>query len=143
MKAQWEHTYESTHMRAHISEHTGGKPITRPGSTLCASLRSRNAQGHVTRAILGNLQEKMWDPKHARAILGGNLQKKMSDPNSGTYVLRAPAQSKRAWACHKSRFVLKFTGKMPDPNSAEYVLSTPAQSKRTWTFHKSFLCDNL
>ena len=34
------------------------KPIPRPGSTLCASLRSRNAHGQVTRAILcGNLQE--------------------------------------------------------------------------------------
>ena len=37
----------------------GGRPIPRPGSTLCASLRSRNVQGHSTRAILrGNLQEK-------------------------------------------------------------------------------------
>ena len=29
----------------------GGKPIPRPGSTLSASLRSRNAHGQVTRAI--------------------------------------------------------------------------------------------
>ena len=26
-----------------------------------------------------------------------------------------PAQPKRTWTCHKSRFVWKCTGKMPDP----------------------------
>ena len=37
----------------------GGRPIPRPGSGLCASLRSRNAHGHFARAILcGNLQGK-------------------------------------------------------------------------------------
>ena len=35
------------------------KPIPRLGSTLCASLRSRHAHGHLRSAILcGNLQEK-------------------------------------------------------------------------------------
>ena len=59
----WKQTYESTQMRAqrraHIWEHRGGKLIPKPGSSLCASVRSRNAHGHVTRAILrGILPEK-------------------------------------------------------------------------------------
>ena len=42
---------------------TGKKPIRRPGSTLCASLCSRNAHGQVTRAILcGKLGEKCRTP---------------------------------------------------------------------------------
>ena len=45
------------HMIADISEHTYGTPF--PGTAFCASLRSRNAHGHFTRAILcGNLQGK-------------------------------------------------------------------------------------
>ena len=54
---------------------------------------------------------------------------KMPDPHSGTYVLCAPAQSKRAWTLHKSHFVWKFTGKMPDP-----LVNTSIE-------HRAFHCD--
>ena len=39
---------------------------------------------------------------------------KIPDPNPATHTLCEPAQSKRTWTCHKSRFVWKFTGEMPD-----------------------------
>ena len=41
----------------------GGRPIPRPGSTLCVILRGRNVHGHFTRALLcGNIQEKCRTP---------------------------------------------------------------------------------
>ena len=65
----WEHTYESRHMRAHIWKHryesTQRKAHRRKHTyenteeSIHMSLRSRNAHGQVTRAILcGNWQEK-------------------------------------------------------------------------------------
>ena len=92
------------------------RPRLRP--TFCVSLRSRNALGHVTRAILcENLKEKCRRP-HLRptfcaslrnrnalghvkkASLCENLQVKcikMPQTTSHAYVLRA--QSKCAWTC--------------------------------------------
>ena len=77
---------------------SGGRPIPRPGSTLCASLRGRHAHGHFTRTILyANLQEK-WPGTppgtsfcvslrrrnahghFTRAILCGNLRGKCRTP---------------------------------------------------------------
>ena len=52
---------------------------------LCASLRSRNALGHFTRAIL-----------FMRKFAG-----KMPDPRTAAQTLCEPAQSKRAWTFHK------------------------------------------
>ena len=87
----------------------GGRPIPRPGSTLCASLRSRNAYGHLRRAILcGNLHEKCWTPipgtsfraslrsrnahgHFTRAILCGNLKEKCGTPFRGKHFVRACA----------------------------------------------------
>ena len=60
----------------------------------CASLRNRNAHGHVR-----------------RAILRGNLPQKMPRPRTATQVLREPAQSKCTWTKHKSHFRHKFAGK--------------------------------
>ena len=73
----------------------GGRPISRPGSTLCASLRGRKVHGHFTRAILcGNLQ--------------GVPFAKPATPD-----LWEPAKSKCTWTCQKRHFVRKFTAKMP------------------------------
>ena len=71
----------------------------------CASLRSRNAHGHVT-----------------RGILCGNSAGKMPYVYPTTSVLCEPAQAKCAWTCHKRHFVRNFTGKMPDANPAASIL---------------------
>ena len=64
----------------------------------CASLRGRNAHGHVA--------------SHKRNLMR-KLTGKMPDTPSSTPVLRELAQSKCTWACHKTHFWQKFTGKMP------------------------------
>ena len=104
----WEHTYESTHMRAqrrghigghigihiwehigaHIWEHTHEVPRLH---TRCASLRNWKPHGHVKKTILN--------------ILYGHLQEKCRTPSPGTPVLCEPAQLKRTWTCQKSHFV--------------------------------------
>ena len=76
---------------------TDPKTRKQPGSTLCASLRSRNAHGHLTRAIL------------CETITG-----KMPYADSGDIVFCEHAQSKCSWTFENSHFVWKFTGKMPD-----------------------------
>ena len=63
------------------------------------AIRSQNAHGHVTRAILSeNLQENAPD---------------QMDPMTATRSLRKPAQSKCTKTCQKSHFMQEFTGKMP------------------------------
>ena len=107
------------------------KPIPRPGSTLCASLRSRNAHGHVTRDILcGNLHEKTAGPQSrdtlfcaslrsqnahghfTRTILYGNSQKKCRTP-----IRRHPFCASRAVEMHiyiaQEQFCIEIYGKMP------------------------------
>ena len=114
------------------------KWIPRPRPTLCASLRSRNAHGHVTGgAILlcekntGKMLRPRWIPRPrptlraslrnahghvAGAILCENLQGQgnaapQMDPQTATHTLREPAQLKCTWAKHKSHFVPECTGK--------------------------------
>ena len=72
------------------------RPGTPPGTSFCASLRRRNAHGHVTRGILCR-----------------NLQGKCRTRT----ILREPAQSKCTWTCHKRHFVRKFTS---DTTSIEH-----------------------
>ena len=65
---------------------------TPPGTSFLASLRSRNAHGHFTRAILcGNLQGKCRTriPRHPCE----------------------PSQSKCTWACHKKHFARENAGR--------------------------------
>ena len=69
----------------------GGRPIPRPW---CASLRSRNARGHVTRGICAEIYRE-----------------------TAASILCEPAQSKCTWTCHKRHFVRKFTGKMPNASN--------------------------
>ena len=46
------------HKRRFMRKFTGKMPDASPGQAFCASLRSRNAHGHVTGGILrGDLQE--------------------------------------------------------------------------------------
>ena len=68
-----------------------------PQQPFCASLCSRNAHGHFTRAIF------------VRKFTG-----KMPNVHPGAIVLREPAQSKYTWTFHKSNFVWKFAKKLPD-----------------------------
>ena len=89
------------------------RPGTPPGTSFCASLRRRNAHGHVT-----------------RGILCGNLQGKCRTRT----VLREPAQSKCTWTCHKRHFVRKFTS---DTTSIEHrawtvTVRTPQCGHTAW-----------
>ena len=87
-----------------------------------ASLRSRNALQHVTRATLdGNIQDNPSpEPRttlcaslcsrnacqdFTRATFYGNLQVKCRSPEPRRF--------------HKSHFIQKFTGKMPGPRTAK------------------------
>ena len=74
-------------------------------NTLCASLRSRNACQHFTRATLcGNLQVKCRRPKCAQ--------------NADTHFVRASATEKHvrmSQSHQKSHFLQKFTGKLLRP----------------------------
>ena len=85
-----------------------------PGTKLRASLRSWNALGHFTWAILcKNWQEKCRGPRsrptlcaslRSRNALGHctneNLQVKCCRPRSGTTLLCEPAQLKCTWTLH-------------------------------------------
>ena len=93
----------------------GGRPIPRPWSTLCASLRSRNAHGHVRRAEI--------------------YRKNAGRFSRGQRFVRACAVEMHM-DCHKRHFVRKFTRKMPYPYPAASVSCEPAQSKCTWTCQK-------
>ena len=44
----------------------------------------------------------------------GRMLRRKTDPKTRKHTLCEPAQSKWIWACDKSHFVWKFTGKMPD-----------------------------
>ena len=89
--------------------------------TVCASLRSQNAHGHVTRIILREFTAKRPHPKIAM------------------HSLCEPAQSKRTSTCHKSHFVREFQRKFPPPkgcDAQDCAGLRPALSKRTWTCHR-------
>ena len=96
----------------------GGRLIPRPGSTLCASLHSRNVHGHFTRAI--------W-----------KFAGKVPYAKPATPVLCEAAQSKCTRTCHKRHFVRKFRGKMPnapDTTSIEHRALTPTVgTPSVWT----------
>ena len=127
------------HTRAILYENSGQNAVPRwtprPRPALCASLRSRNAHGHVTGAISRqNLQGKCRAPDvetartlrepacavkmHTRAILYENSGAKcraQMDPGTATRTLCEPAQPKCTWTCHRSHLTREFTGKMPRP----------------------------
>ena len=100
----------------------GGRPIPRPGRTLCVSLGSRNAHRHCTRDILcGKLQ--------------GKCQMLIPGPAFGASLCNRN-DSKCRWTCHKRHFAQKFTGKMQNANPGASILCELVQSKCTWTCHK-------
>ena len=70
-----------------LQKNTGKMPRPKNyGTTLCASMRSRNALQHVTRAtVYGNLQEKMPRPKTYRTTLCASLRSR----NAFQHVTRA------------------------------------------------------
>ena len=109
--------------------------IARPRPTLCASMRNRNAHGHVTRAILrenyrggaapdGSRDrrprfERAWavemhmdmsqEPSYARTY-NQNAACQM-DPETAAHTSRERAQSKCTWTCHKSHLMRELPGK--------------------------------
>ena len=98
----------------------GNCQTPQPAPLFRAGLRSRNAHGHVIRAILcGNLP--------------GNCQTAPAGP-----LFHAGLRDRKCtWTCHKSHFMQKFKGKLPDAPASALVSCGPAQSKCTWTCHKS------
>ena len=56
-------------------------------------------------------------------------ERRKTDPKTGKHTVCEPAQSKHTWTCHKSHFVLKFTGKMPGPNPARAILCGNLQER--------------
>ena len=53
---------------------------------------------------------------------------------TATHTWCEPAQSKRMSRCHKSHFILKFTGKMPGPRvSTSTGLNSYRKSPSVWT----------
>ena len=110
----------------------------------CASLRSRNAHGHVTRGILcrnlqgkgrrripgpafcASLRSRNAHGHVTRSILRGNLHGNCRTRIPGP-AFCASLQSKCTWTCHKRHFVRKFIGKIPkasDATSIEHRTST-------------------
>ena len=97
MRAQAEHAYKSTQMKADIGEHT------EETTHMKAHRAKRTWTGDKSHFVL-KFKGKMPDAKPKRAILCGNLRK-MPDPNFRTPVLCTPAQSKRTWTFHRSHFL--------------------------------------
>ena len=113
MRAQEEPTYESTQMKAHLGEHT--YESTRGEHTEESThmrLRSPNAQGQGTRAILcGNLKEKCRTPS-AQEPFYVDIYRKSAGPRSrGARLVWQFIGKKRTWTLQKSHFAWKFTGK--------------------------------
>ena len=98
----------------------GRRPNLRP--TFCASLRTRNAHGHVTRAIVrGNYQEKCHAPDMRRTFCASRQSR-----NVHGHITRASL-----WR--------KIAGKMRQTKTATSVLcEPPAQWKCTWTNHRAY-----
>ena len=139
-------TLEQFYARIYPKKCRGPTPVP----TFCASLRSRNAHGHLTRAILilcENCQEKcrVPTPVYPRFVRAcavemhmyisqeqyyARILRKMLGPNAGT--------SLRSRNAHSSRKNLR--GKYRGQRSrkvASQTLCQPAQLKCTWTCHKS------
>ena len=83
------------------------EPLTLPsekpkhGPTSRASLRNRNAHGHLSRKLLcENFRWKYRRPKQSK---------------TAAQTLCERAQSKCTWTSHKDTFTQEFTGKMPRP----------------------------
>ena len=96
--------------------------------TVCASLRSQNAHGHVTRIILREFTGKRPHPKIAM------------------HSLCEPAQSKRTSTCHKSHFVREFQRKFPPPKVAMHkIVRACCLRCRNTRGHVTgaILCENL
>ena len=86
-----EHTDESTEESTHMREQRR-KTDPKPGSTLCASVRGGNADGHVTRAIFcGNLQDKCRTPSPQEAVCVEIYRKNAGPRSRGARFVRACA----------------------------------------------------
>ena len=100
----------STCHKGHFIQKFPGKmPAPEPRRRLCASLHSRHAHQHVTRAFLYNFF--LW---------------KMPRPRTAARTLCEPAQSKRTSTRHKSSFILKITRKMPRPSWSTLIKHRPS-----------------
>ena len=154
-KCTW--TFHKSHF---VWKFTGKMPDPNPGTSFYASLRSQNAHGHFTRAILcGNLQEKCRTPIRGHRFMRAcavkmhmdisqepfcvEICRKNAGPQSGDIVLCEPAQSKCTWTFHRSHFVWKFAGKMPDPNPGTSFYASLRSQNAHGHFTRAILCGNL
>ena len=92
----------------------------RPRQPFCASLRNRNAHGHVARAILYENSQVQ-------------CRRQRSKKSRAADFLRESVQSKCAWRCHKSQFLYENLQGKVTPGDRENRFREPAQSKCTWT----------
>ena len=99
-----------------------------PRPAFCASRRSRNAHGHVKRAIWHFVRK---------------YRRKMPDAYLTASVLCEPAQSTCTWPMSEEPFCLEIYKKMPDAPPAASVLCEPAQSKCTWTMSEEGFCAEI
>ena len=91
--------------------------MPRPQRPFCASLRGRNAHGHVT--------------SHKRNLLR-TFRGKVPDTPSSKPLLCKPAPSKCTWACHKTHFWQTCSSKMPPtPDTTSINQRALARTRRT------------
>ena len=124
----WQHTYESTHIWkhrywAHIWEHREKHTYQSTAESTHLSLRSREAEGQVTRAILcGNLQEKCQTPSPKESFCV-EMYKKSAGPG-----FRGP------------HFIWKSTGKNARGNVTRAIFCGNLNEKCRTLFPGSTFC---
>ena len=107
-------TYRTSHFMQKIQ---GKCRMPRPQRPFCASLRGRNAHGHVT--------------SHKRNLLR-TFRGKVPDTPSSKPVLCKLAPSKCTWACHKTHFWQTCSSKMPPtPDTTSINQRALARTRRT------------
>lgn len=124
-----------------MRQFSGKSPGPKTGPPFWASLQSRNAHGHVTRAILRESLQKQnrpqeRDPRFARAcavevhILCENLQGKSRGSRAGQpRTLCEPGQPKCICTWQKATFMREFAANSICPGLGENPDRTPAYRK--------------
>ena len=87
----------------------------RLGQPFWASLRNRNAHGHVRRAVFcKNAQVKCRRPRSRKT-------------RAAEFVQACAIETHFTWTCHKNKFIRQFTGKKQNPGGAmEHPDQAPA-----------------
>ena len=111
------------HIRAILCRYLQVKCRTpRPRHMLCASRSSRNAHGHVARAVLGR------DLQRSRNAHGRHKSNFLQEFTGKTPQTKTAPQSTCTWTCHMSNFLPEFTGKMPQTTRPTFWASLHNQN---------------